>query len=311
MPSALNCMPGFSFGADPELFIINENGEPVCADGLIPGTKAEPYKVPGGAVQVDGFAAEFNIDPATSFKQFDGNIIKVLNTLKKMLPRGYGFSSAASVVFSEKVWEEAPDHAKELGCTPDFNAWTGKVNPPPHLPDNPRLRSAAGHIHSGWRPPEQDYIDEAHVNNCREFAKQLDFYLGAWSINYDTDTIRRKLYGRAGAIRYKPYGVEYRVLSNFWIFKTEYRLQVWNRLQKAIEDMRDIYLPEIVENKNKYFSGYKFDELCQQVINHESRDIKILKQAMTYPVYTIESMYKHDLLSGFDVPAPPSMEPDF
>lgn len=300
MSSALPCAPGFSFGADPEIFIINGDGEPVCADGLIPGTKLEPYKVAGGAVQVDGFAAEFNIDPARTFKEFNGNISKVLRTLKRMLPQGYGFTSKASIVFSEKVWDEAPEHAKELGCTPDFNAWTGKTNPPPDLPDNPRLRSAAGHIHIGWRGPEDDYIDEAHVNNCREFAKQLDFYLGAWSLNYDMDTTRRKLYGRAGAIRYKPYGVEYRVLSNFWLFNPEYRLEVWNRLQTAIADMRDMYIPELVENpcNSSYYKGYDFNDACIEVINHE-RTAKSLKDCLSYPVKTLSPIYKQGVKNLF------------
>jgi hypothetical protein len=33
--AALEAPDGFTFGADPELFIFNEKGEPVCADGLI------------------------------------------------------------------------------------------------------------------------------------------------------------------------------------------------------------------------------------------------------------------------------------
>ncbi len=68
--SALDAMPGFTFGCDPELFVINDEGVFVSAEGLIPGDKQNPYKVPGGAIQVDGMAAEFNIDPVTNYADF-------------------------------------------------------------------------------------------------------------------------------------------------------------------------------------------------------------------------------------------------
>jgi hypothetical protein len=40
----LTPLEGFTFGADPELFVKNDKGEIVCAD-MIPGTKDEPHKV--------------------------------------------------------------------------------------------------------------------------------------------------------------------------------------------------------------------------------------------------------------------------
>jgi hypothetical protein len=68
-------------------------------------------------------------------------------------------------------------------------------------------------------------------------VKQLDWYLGGWSLKHDSDPTRRTLYGRAGACRLKSYGVEYRVLSNFWMTTADRRKAVWNRMQLAVKAM--------------------------------------------------------------------------
>ena len=188
-------------------------------------------------------AAEFNIDPASTFEEFDLNITTVLAQLTKMLPKGYTLDFSPSVEFPEDVFAAAPDIAKELGCTPDFDAWTGDSNPPPDTSGTPFLRTASGHLHIGWTAGmAMDNIQ--HLINCQDLVKQLDWYLGAWSITEDADPTRRLLYGKAGAMRYKPYGVEYRVLSNFWVNDESLRLKVWNRMQAAIDAMRNAYYPE-------------------------------------------------------------------
>lgn len=242
--SPVLALPGFTFGCDPEMFILDPKGRYVSAEGLLPGTKEAPYPVEGGAVQVDGMAAEFNIDPVTSWPAFDLNIRRVVGAMQDMLPKGHTLSAVPAVVFDKDVWDKSPDIAKELGCSPDFNAWTGKVNPIPHLPDNPRMRTASGHLHLGWTDGES-LTDESHAKNCRDLVQQLDWYLGAWSVEMDPDPTRRQLYGKAGAMRYKEYGVEYRVLSNFWLTSEERRLAVWNRMQIAIKNMSKSFLPEV------------------------------------------------------------------
>lgn len=243
MAAAYPAYEGFKFGADPELFVKDDKGRHVSAEGLIPGTKDEPYKVDYGAIQVDGMAAEFNIDPATTFTEFNRNIQAVMGQLEAMLPKGYTLDAIPSVVFDEDVFTASPDKAKELGCMPDFNAWTGEMNPPPHDPANPFLRTASGHLHIGWTEG-QDITDLQHVMNCRDLVKQFDWYLGGWSVKMDSDPTRRNLYGKAGACRFKDYGVEYRVLSNFWITTRDRRLAVWNRMQMAIGAMSNAFIPD-------------------------------------------------------------------
>lgn len=275
MATVIEAMPGFTFGCDPELFVTDENGKYVSAAGLIPGTKEEPYPVKGGAVQVDGMAAEFNIDPVSTFSEFDANIVSVVKQLKSMLPKGYQLVPKPSVVFEEDVWEAAPEEAKILGCVPDFNAWTGEVNPPPDAEQHPRLRTASGHLHIGWQ--DGDAFDPEHVQNCRDLVKQLDWYLGGWSLSQDSDPTRRNLYGKAGACRFKPYGVEYRVLSNFWVSRAAMRLATWNRMQKAILDMRESFLPETFDFGN---------DLLIEAIN-TSQKINKLQNTFKFPLYSI------------------------
>jgi hypothetical protein len=279
--AALPAKEGFTFGCDPELFVKNEAGVYVSAAGLIPGTKEAPFKVNKGAVQVDGMAAEFNIDPVTTFAEFNSSIEAVMAELQRMLPEGYTLDAIPAVTFDKSMFDEAPDEAKLLGCSPDHDAWTGKVNPPPNDPDNPYLRTCSGHLHIGWGEG-YDLTDVQHILNCRDLAKQFDWYLGGWSLTKDKDNTRRKLYGKAGAIRFKPYGVEYRVLSNFWIVSKSLRLAVWNRMQMAINAMSTNFVPERVDAANSVM-------LCESI--NTGVLTPTLKESFRYPLLTTDTRY--------------------
>jgi hypothetical protein len=72
---------------------------------------------------------------------------------------------------------------------------------------------------------------------CITLVKQLDAYLGIPSLEWDKDTLRRRLYGKAGAFRPKPYGVEYRTLSNAWLKNEMLVRYVYRQTMRAIEDL--------------------------------------------------------------------------
>jgi hypothetical protein len=61
------------------------------------------------------------------------------------------------------------------------------------------------------------------------------------------------LYGKAGACRYKTYGVEYRTLSNFWVLSTDLRREVWERTMAACQAFfeHDIVMNENIEEELK------------------------------------------------------------
>jgi hypothetical protein len=231
-------------GADPEFFVA-QAGKPVSAHGLIPGDKKKPHKVGFGAVQVDGMALEFNINPAAGVDGFTRNLDAVMTTILNMVP-GYEYFDKPVADFGADYIEQQPDVAKMLGCEPDFNAYTMEPNPRPDV--KTPFRTASGHIHVGWTA-DVDPLDPGHFSACARLARRLDFTVGIASLMWDGDARRRQLYGKAGCFRPKPYGMEYRTLSNAWLNPKEKHLRkyVYHQTIKAVKDLFDY--PDSDEDK--------------------------------------------------------------
>lgn len=216
-------------GADPELFLKNNNGHFVSSVGKIGGSKEEPRKIDadGSSVQEDNVAVEYNIAPSRTKDEFIENNLKVLKYLESYVgDLGLKFSFDAAALFPAEELKTMV--AMTFGCEPDYNVWTRSENPRPLLPANmENLRSAGGHVHVGWDDPE--------LAAQERMVKAMDVFLGCPSIQFDKDTMRRNLYGKPGAFRFKPYGIEYRTLSNFWIQNKEYMGWVYDQTQKAVD----------------------------------------------------------------------------
>lgn len=228
-----------TLGADPELFLI-QYGKYKSAVGLTGGgSKWNPIPIDneGNAILEDNVAIEFNIKPSDTVETFEFNINKVLNYIKSKLPT-FEFSRESAVSFPAEELE-TPE-AMLFGCEPDFNAWTEKINRKPRASDK-NLRSAGGHIHIGCSTAQEKPIAT---------IRAMDLFLGVPSVCMDNNPKRRELYGKAGAFRPKPYGVEYRTLSNFWIFESTLIHWVYNQTKKAIEFTRSgsVILPEDYDN---------------------------------------------------------------
>lgn len=235
-------MTSFTIGCDPEIF-LKKGKKAVSAHGVIEGTKKAPFVVDNGAYQVDGMAVEFNTDPvliyneygAGNFKAFDTNITTVMKTLKEAVVKhdpDYRFNLSSVQEFSDDVFAAQPPEAVELGCDPDFNAYTGDVNPRPEG-EAVNFRTASGHIHIGWGADiPVDHPD--HMEICCEFIKYMDATVGLFMTIIDDDPRRRILYGKAGAFRPKPYGVEYRTPSNLWLASLSRRQTIFELTQAAV-----------------------------------------------------------------------------
>lgn len=223
-----------TIGADPELF-VSYNGEFVPACGMVPGTKANPMPVNHGTIQVDGLALEIGITPTSDARRFNNSLVTVMDQLLMLLPDGHAFTEASSATFKSAYWDKLTEDDKRLGCEPDFNAYTLSENPPPV--EQPGFRVAGGHVHVGWTR-DADVTDQAHLQACARVARNLDIYLGVPSLIEDKNgSARRKMYGAAGAFRPKSYGMEYRTLSNYWLFTAPLRDHIFNRTWTVMNNL--------------------------------------------------------------------------
>lgn len=228
----------FKLGADPEVFLRAQNGSQfTSAHGLFPGTKESPHPIKGGGhVQVDGVAAEMNIPPAATQTEFVTNVHECMVGLKELVPQ-YRFMENSTVsLYNQK---NLPPESLQLSCSADTDAYTGVTN----LPHNEKsmCRSAGGHVHLGgiWEGagfnnvlPQQRYEDSLRL------GRLMDKHLGVYSILWDKDKVRRRTYGKAGTIRVKPYGIEYRTLSNKWLFHDEIMKFVFDQSKKAYTEWK-------------------------------------------------------------------------
>ena len=219
-----------SFGCDPEVFLVSAIDQTLkSAIGRFGGSKQDPRVILKGlgAVQEDNVAVEFNIKPVDNSTDWFNTITKVFDHVnKEAIHKGLRTVIMSSAHFPEE--ELAHPRARSFGCEPDFNAWTDSINPRPELTeDTLNLRTCGGHIHVGYESPTHE--------KDRMLIKAMDIFLGVPSIFLDGDLLRRSLFGKAGSCRYKPYGIEYRTLSNFWLGNQDYIKWVFTQTNKAIE----------------------------------------------------------------------------
>lgn len=225
-----------TIGADPELFLVNqESGLFVSAHDIVPGSKDSPVAVDKGAVQVDGTAAEFNINPAGNADDFVDNIAAVYGALEGIVHghrKHFQLMAVPTAIYDPKYFASLPDSCKLLGCDPDFDAWD---NARPNVkPDGNTVnfRTGGGHVHIGYTE-KANIASQLHIDDCIALTKTLDATLYIPSLLFDEDQMRRTLYGKRGAFRPKPYGVEYRSLSNVWVSDPELQRWVFDTAQEA------------------------------------------------------------------------------
>ena len=212
-------------GHDCEVFLQDDAGNVKSVIGYINASKWDPMQIPdmpkGFTLQEDNVALEYGIPPAASKAEWNQFCVAVMDKSLEYLPK-LTFSKLSAVEFPDS--ELCHPKAWVFGCEPDFNAWTNDYN---SAPDSgiPNLRSAGGHIHIETQADKLSVI------------KAMDLFLGVPSILMDTGELRKRMYGKAGAHRPKPYGVEYRTLSSFWMFEERLRNWAWDNTELALANL--------------------------------------------------------------------------
>jgi hypothetical protein len=253
---------------------LERNGEIISAEGLIGGTKEEPKAISrkGHYIQEDNIMVEYNIPPVESAEDFVLENKYVLDFLQVMasLQGNATLNFSASAEVDEKYLQT--EQAKKFGCEPDYNVWERCPNDSPCSTTN--LRTCGGHIHIGYNDPDMETNER--------IIKAMDAVLGVASVLLDPDDRRKEMYGKAGAFRFKDYGVEYRSLSNFWLRDEDSMAWVFNETAKAIDLVNSGIVDEISET---------FGQQIQEVINTNNKQMaQDLQQAIEELVFNQEKV---------------------
>jgi len=220
-------MSNVRIGSDPETFLMDKTGKYISSVGLIGGSKDKPMDIGNNcSVQEDNVTVEFNTPPTNNIEEF----VNVVNYNLSWIARRAAELNLSVVYTPSAEFDNeqlGTREAQTFGCDPDFNAWNfSAANPRPNS-KNQNLRSAGGHIHI-----------EAPDLDKEKLIQAMDLFVGVPMLEFDNDSERRKLYGKAGAYRPKSYGVEYRTASNAWLQDDDKKRWVFNQTQKAVEFVR-------------------------------------------------------------------------
>lgn len=213
----------YTLGADPEMFVRSVRTGllvPVCY--RVGGTKEQPLpfrnsvgnELQGYKYQEDNVAFEVNVPPSTSARMFIDSINRVLTHSTTLLESKGLRPDITRTAHRFAASDLANDKAQTIGCDPDMCAYGGADDKPVarepfDIKDLGTWRHVGGHIHFGY---DKELPIPPHV-----VVQLIDACVYLPILSKDKQKARRTKYGLAGLYRPKPYGVEYRTMSNFWL----------------------------------------------------------------------------------------------
>ena len=244
-----------TLGGDPEFFFANKEGTTIGSEKILPkdGISSSPegnvtYGAENnkntGKTVIDGVQAELHPRASTCREVLASEIALCFRSLKDTLQaKGVKVVVAPLVDVSQNEIDSLTPQSQVFGCEPSRNIYQNaeessiKVDAKKYL-----KRSAGGHVHLGnyyanvlneaarnLTPGDREYGGRfAIATRTEKVLKQmpetlipiLDIIVGNTCVLLDQNEgniERRANYGRVGEFRVKPYGMEYRTLSNFWL----------------------------------------------------------------------------------------------
>jgi len=209
-------------GTDPEIFVVDADGEVIPAWDFLPAEKDSGKRLIAVAqwghytppAFWDGVQAEMAPGARACLEQLHDNIqaglYHILHAARAKHSKAK-LSVLNTVRLSETLLQNAKTEHLQFRCSPSMNIYNESDGMLPDFRKFP-YRFAGGHIHIGL------YSLPAPITS--EIIHALDSILAVAGVSMaaDIDTPeRRKMYGKCGEFRLPKHGIEYRVLSNFWL----------------------------------------------------------------------------------------------
>lgn len=256
-------------GSDIEFFVSSAQSthpKSLVTGALVcPNPKDEPMALKYGKMHWDNILLEVCPNHAETEEEFVKNVVEMRdNAANKSKNLGCQLTPLSAAYVSHDLAHS--DNGLCFGCDPDMNAYTRTLQRPKINPSD-TLRTAGGHVHIG--------TEAKTIQDQVALAKLCDLYLGVPSVLLDKDTTRRRMYGKAGSFRPKPYGIEYRVLSNFWAFSERHIAWVYNQVEEVVEfytQMREDLSSGGDKADWQWLLSPEIGEECSRIINeHDVR----------------------------------------
>jgi len=182
----------------------------------------------GIKVYSDNVLLELQFPPQDSMGGFMEIMMRALSLAQEFLGEDYTMIAKAAHMFDvievglrPKDNEPIMPPAWSIGCTPNFDAYKGEMNKMGPFVSGERTGSF--HIHIGnaeWKAGKDERLMTRESKHLA--VKLMDIFVGCAAVIICGDSSskdRRKMYGKAGEFRPTPYGIEYRVLENYYLHR--------------------------------------------------------------------------------------------
>lgn len=177
------------------------------------------YEDEAGRYFADNMNCEIAINPVKTEDKFHEYTDHLLNKVREL---GYATKMVPVAKYPDKCLEHPLAYIS--GCNPDLNAYREEENEAPDFLTMDSTRSCGAHVH----------VEHDKSLCSYNLAKWMDAFLALPLLFKELPSNRRSMYGGAGCIRVKPYGTEYRTLSNNWLSDEKLRSFVWENTHKAV-----------------------------------------------------------------------------